>query len=227
MKKLLFIFLIIVFTLNHNNIQAQDTPDIFIGVAPPVDYPLYVGCQNYLNIFFGKKMKKSKLETDNGEIKILDKNKVIVIPEKMGDLTFFIKNKKGKILTQKTFKVLRIPPPKMILTSNLGTEINPETPLPKETNKVKINPKADLNFKMMVPEDAKYTIESMEIRVFRGGRVISNVLQENSDTIDLEKLKLKGNEGVQIKILKVLRTSSIGNLESARPANTFVSFYVK
>lgn len=224
MRKIFFILLVLTFSLSKQGLQAQDKINFLVSAAP-TDYPLYVNCKNYVSFYSPKKIKKLQFEVDNGKIEYIGEGGLKILPSEGGKLTLFIKNKRGKTLSKKTFRVFPVPAPKIVLQSTYGNEINPEFPLNK-SRVVAIAPKANDNFKAILPEETNFEIKSIEVRVFRGGRAVHKVSQKMS-MIDLEKFKLEGGEGVQIKVMSVQRKSSTGDWENIRPANAFISFYVK
>lgn len=152
---------------------------------------------------------------------------------KKGDVTIFpgagAKTKltvtsSGTLVGSKTFDVLPVPPPTIMLANRNNGAVNIERPLPAA--RFKILAKADENFKKALPKEATYQVTRIEVTTFRGGGS-TGTRKVNGGEVNVRSLNTRRGDGVMVKVLAVQRVNSRGERESAPIRNRIISFRVR
>ncbi len=83
---------------------------------------------------------------------------------------------------------------------------------------------ADENFKREVPKDARYRVNSIEVKLARGGRQVK-VQKYTSENVDLRSFRSQFRKGdvLKVKIERVSRRTFTGENERAKPLTTIYS----
>lgn len=186
--------------------------------------PLYRNCANPLITSvpaLGPRYEPSFSVTNGSAVKGGKTGEVTIYPGAGAKSILTVRS--GSFSGKQDFDILPVPCPTIKLVSSTGKEINPETPIPGGVN-MSVKAKADANFAKALPKEANYKVGAMEIRVFRGGRAITN--KRGSGGV-IGRLSTRPGDGVQIKVLTCVRINSRGSTEQTKPCNSFVSYYTR
>ncbi|NJL15492.1 MAG: hypothetical protein HC913_22445 [Microscillaceae bacterium] len=136
-----------------------------------------------------------------------------------------LKVKQGEImLGQVRFSCLPIPAPTLVLLKADGQPANLEQALnPDELSKAALL--ADPVFGNTLPEEARYSIQKMEVNLFRGGRLVKTWSLPSGE-LDLSQTSLQSGDGVQVKVIQAVRLNGQGEEMSLTLANKYLSFFV-
>jgi len=188
--------------------------------------PLYRNCANPLVTSvpaLGASYSPSYQVTNGSAVPGAKKGYVTVFPGG-GAKTRLTVSSNGTLIGNKTFDVLPVPPPSVILANRSGGAVNIERPLPAVTFQVLAKP--DDNFKKALPKEATYRVTQIEVTTFRGGGSTGS-RKINGGSVNLRSLRTRRGDGISIKVLGVQRVNSRGQIEPAPIRSPYISFRVR
>lgn len=243
-KSSLFIISICMFLSGILNAQAQEK-DWNLG-AEIQEIPLYAGVPQVLYTLPNVSKKKARTlqyEIKNGQILSQESNKLSIVAAAEGESTLFL-TQKGKILSQKVFKVLPRPKAEVLLTyaekaandhpsaSSDGSDVRIFTSKKVELERgvpedavLRVNTNVDSRFSMLHPTECNYIIKKMEVSLFREGRLVGS-LKLDSEQLDLTILDEKRGDGIQLKVTELVRIDASGKEVKEAIVNPYISFFI-
>lgn len=209
-------------------IKAQAQNDEFTFIYALKNFPLYVNVDNPI-IFTNKKNDELpehlKFSVNNGKVIHLEgTSRIIITPKNISPLILKVKNKKGKVIVKRKYEVLPIPIPNIIMTDENNEKLLSGIPISGQQI-VKLQANSTSLLSLLNPESS-YLVQELEIKQFRGSRVISKKKQ-NSSIIDLAKLGTRPGDAIQIKVSHVGLVDKNGKTQRVPIDAPFVSFFIK
>ncbi|WP_045114371.1 type IX secretion system motor protein PorM/GldM [Microscilla marina] len=211
-------------TFRHKEEYTIVQPVLLISSA--TINPLYRNCANPLVTSvpaLGAAYSPSFQATNGSAIPGAKKGDVTIFPGG-GAKTRLTVSSNGTLVGSKTFDVLPVPPPTVMLANRNGGAVNIERPLPAA--RFQVIAKADDNFKKALPKEATYRVTGIEVTTFRGGGSTGS-RKVNGGAVNVRALKTRRGDGVMIKVLGVQRVNSRGSVETAPIRNRIISFRVR
>ncbi|TAD90234.1 MAG: hypothetical protein EAY75_04595 [Bacteroidetes bacterium] len=228
--KYLFSWLLVCLALPTHAQNAQ--------VFAKSDLPtFYVNCTQEMFFILPEKLagKSWTYSSDNGTVKLqthrADFDILQIVPYKAGK--GIITATSGTTTETAVFEVVKIPSPVAILADSLGREVNIMNPLSiSKVKQVILQP--DPFFAKVLPNEAKYEVESISATVFRGGKSVGN-LQNRNQYFQFETLKdadgkkniITPGDAVQVTVANVKRLTPQGTRESVYIKQPYMAFFVK
>ena len=188
--------------------------------------PLYRNCANPLVTSvpaLGASYSPSYQVTNGQAVPGSKKGYVTVFPG-AGAKSKLTVSSNGTLIGSKTFDVLPVPPPTVMLANRRGGAVNIGKPLPAVTFQVVAKP--DENFKKALPKEATYRVTQIEVTTFRGGGSTGS-RKISGGQLNLRSLRPRKGDGISIKVLGVQRVNSRGQIEPAPIRTPFISFTVR
>ncbi|MEQ8925986.1 MAG: gliding motility protein GldM [Fulvivirga sp.] len=187
---------------------------------------LYMNCGNELDVqvpALGTSYNPSFSSGDAQVIKGQQAGKVTVIPKGRSKVKLTVSNA-GSTLGTETFDVKKVPPPNIAIT-NRGKPVNMDDgEKGAALSSIRVSAEADENFAREVPKDARYRVESIEVKLARGGRQIK-VDKFTSENVDLRAFRslFRPGDQLKVKIERVSRRTYTGENERAKPLQEIYS----
>lgn len=187
---------------------------------------LYMNCGNELDVqvpALGTAYNPTFSSGDAKVVKGAQTGKVTVIPTGRSKVKLSVSNG-GSNLGTETFDVKKVPAPSIAIT-NRGKPVDfDKGEKGTSLSAIKVSAVADENFKREVPKDARYRVNSIEVKLARGGRQVK-VQKFTSENVDLRSFRSQFRKGDQlkIKIERVSRRTYTGENERAKPLTTIYS----
>lgn len=187
---------------------------------------LYMNCGNELDIqvpALGTAYNPSFSSSGAKTIKGNRTGLVTVIPEGRSKVKLTVSNG-GNALGTETFDVKKVPPPDIVITSrNRPVDFEKGVTAAALTT-IKVSAEADENFAREVPNDARYRVSKVNVKLARAGRQIKaeDFTSENIDLRAWRSLFRKGDNLI-VKVENVLRRTYQGDNERVKPTTTIYS----
>ena len=187
---------------------------------------LYMNCGNNLDIQVPALGTSYNPSFSSGDAKVVKGNKtglVTVVPQGRSKVKLTVSNA-GSVLGTETFDVKKVPPPSIEIT-NRGKPVNMDDgEKAAALSSIRVSAVPDENFKREVPEDARYRVSQVEVKLARGGRQIK-VEKFNSENVDLRAFRSQFRPGdvLKVKVERVTRRTYTGESERAKPLTEIYS----
>lgn len=191
---------------------------------------LYMNCGNELDVqvpALGTSYNPSFSSGDAKVVKGTQTGKVTVIPTGRSKVKLTVSNA-GSNLGTETFDVKKVPPPNIVIT-NRGKPVNMDDgEKGAALSSIRVAAEADENFAREVPKDARYRIESIEVKLARGGRQIK-VDKFTSENVDLRAFRslFRPGDQLKVKVERVSRRTFTGENERAKPLQEIYSIPIQ
>ncbi|UII22042.1 type IX secretion system protein PorM/GldM [Fulvivirga ligni] len=191
---------------------------------------LYMNCGNELDIqvpALGTSYNPSFSSSEASVVKGSRTGLVTVIPKGRSKVKLTVSNS-GNVLGTETFDVKKVPPPTIEITSrNRPVDFENGVSAAALTT-VKVGAEAEENFAREVPNDARYRVRKVSVKLARSGRQIK-AEDFTSENIDLRAWRslFRAGDNLIIKIEDVSRRTYQGGNEKVKPANTIYSIPIK
>ncbi len=193
-------------------------------VTSATKFPLYQNCPNALETAvpaLGASYNPSFSVNNGRAIPGARTGDVVIIPSTVGTCILSVRSD-GKAVGNQEFRVNKVPPPSIVLTTANGNEVNTDNPIPN-VNTLIVVPKPDETFFNTLPKEASYRIVSGEITQFRNGRQVK-AQPFSGGTLNMTTFDAKPGDAFSIKVTSVQRAGTVG-VESVVPLNTRLAFF--
>ncbi|MTI21201.1 gliding motility protein GldM [Fulvivirga sp. RKSG066] len=187
---------------------------------------LYMNCGNELDIqvpALGTSYNPSFSSSQATVVKGNRTGLVTVIPKGRSKVKLSVSNS-GNVLGTETFDVKKVPPPSIQITSR-GRPVDFEKGVPAASlTTLKVSAEADENFAREVPNDARYRVRKIEVKLARAGRQVKTATftSENLDLRSWRSLFRKGDNLI-VKVENVSRRTYQGESERVKPLTEIYS----
>ena len=187
---------------------------------------LYMNCGNELDIqvpALGTAYNPSFSSSGAKTIKGNRTGLVTVIPEGRSKVKLTVSNG-GNVLGTETFDVKKVPPPNIEITSrNRPVDFEKGIAAAALTT-IKVSAEPDENFAREVPNDARYRVQKVNVKLARAGRQI-RAEDFTSENIDLRawRSEFRKGDNLIVKVENVLRRTYQGDNERVKPVTTIYS----
>lgn len=133
----------------------------------------------------------------------------------------------GNLLSQEVFDVKKVPPPNIVISSR-GQAISAEGADPAALSTITVSAEADENFAREVPNDARYRVTKVVVKLGRSGRAVK-VQEFSSSNIDLRQWRSQYRPGdvLSVQVEQVLRRTFTGENERAKPLQEIFNIPIK
>ncbi len=196
-------------------------------VTAATKFPLYQNCSNALETAvpaLGAAYNPSFSVNNGRAVPGGRTGDVTIIPTNVGTCVLTVRSD-GKPVGSVDFRVNKVPPPSIVLTSANGNEVNTDNPIPN-VNSLVVVPKPDETFFNTLPKEANYRIVAGTISQFRNGRTISTK-NFNGGNIAMNQFDGKPGDAFQIKVTQVQRVGTTQVPETVTPVNTRLAFFLR
>ncbi|MEQ8478697.1 gliding motility protein GldM [Fulvivirga sp.] len=187
---------------------------------------LYMNCGNELDVQVPALGTNYNPSFSSGDASIVKGNRaglITVVPKGRSKVKLTVSNA-GSTLGTETFDVKKVPPPNIKIT-NRGREVDFEKGVSGGAlTEVRVAAEAEENFAREVPNDARYRVSRVEVKLARAGRQIK-VENFSSETVNLTSWRSQFRPGDQliIKVENVTRRTYTGENERVKPLTTIYS----
>ncbi len=141
---------------------------------------------------------------------------VTVIPKGRSKVKLNVSNN-GSLLSTEVFDVKKVPPPNIVITSR-GKPVTGDGATAAAISTLTVSAEADENFKREVPNDARYRVNKITVKLARSGRAV-RTQDFTTENIDLRQWRsqLRPGDAIIINVERVTRRTFTGENERARP----------
>ncbi|MDX1629039.1 MAG: GldM family protein, partial [Fulvivirga sp.] len=187
---------------------------------------LYMNCGNQLDVQVPALGTNYNPSFSSAQATVRKGNRpglVTVVPKGRTKVKLSVSNS-GRLLGVETFDVKKVPPPSIEI-SYRGRPVDLEQGVTAASlSSLRVAAEADENFAREVPNDARYTVRRVEIKLARGGRQVK-VDKFSSSNIDLRSWRslFRKGDNLIVKVENVTRRTYLGENERARPLTTIYS----
>lgn len=188
---------------------------------------LYMNCGNELDVLVpALGTAYSPSFSAGGTADVVKGNRaglVTVIPKGRSKVKLTVSNN-GSALGTEVFDVKRVPPPNIELSSR-GRPVDLEKGVNAAAlTTLKVSAEADENFAREVPNDARYRVRKVNIKLARSGRQVK-AQDFSSENIDLRSWRslFRPGDNLVVKVENVTRRTYQGQNERAKPTTEIYS----
>ena len=187
---------------------------------------LYMNCGNQLDVqvpALGTSYNPSFAASGAKTVKGNKPGLVTVIPEGRSKVKLTVSNS-GNVLGTETFDVKKVPPPNIEITSRNKPVDFEKGMTAAALTTIKVSAEPDENFAREVPQDARYRVSKINVKLARAGRQIK-AEDFTSENVDLRSWRslFRPGDNLIVKVENVNRRTYQGGNERVKPATTIYS----
>ncbi len=151
---------------------------------------------------------------------------VTVIPQGRSKVKLAVSSN-GNVLSIEEFDVKKVPPPNIQITSR-GRPIPADGAEAAALSTITVSAEADENFAREVPNDARYRVTKVTVKLGRSGRAVRTE-EFNGSNLDLRQWRsiFRPGDILSINVERVLRRTFTGDNERAKPLQEIYNIPIK